>query len=189
MRLGALLRYLREAAPIPFEVQFGGFQNREYAFRSRGTIPFHRTFSIQGDKAVVMGWPVCWSSTGATSSTLPDLIGESRQYPMILDRLRRRCQEFGVLHGYHRQFTDTDNDFYCRIGLINPSGISSIKLTYLQAQMRLHLSSLDSVIVQITSEDIFIVSYEDETLPLDTSRAYSITDDQLNNEFFRALYE
>src|ERR1041385_4051698 len=49
MQLDGLLSYLRTCGHFPLVVQIGGFQNREYPFRSRDERPYERSFSIQRD--------------------------------------------------------------------------------------------------------------------------------------------
>jgi hypothetical protein len=56
MALDGILNYLRTCGHIPLEIQIGGYGNREYPFTSRNVIPYERSFSIQGDKVVMMGW-------------------------------------------------------------------------------------------------------------------------------------
>src|SRR5579864_4604069 len=118
MDLTGLLHFLRLGGRFPFHVQLGGFQkNREYPFTSRGQNPYHRSFSIQGDKVVLMGWPLHGPlpNLALPRVTMSDWIRESRSYPNVLDELRRAFQSFNVLHDYHRTFPDVDNDFYLRL--------------------------------------------------------------------------
>src|SRR3954451_19345261 len=58
MDFEGLLQFLRTGGFSPFQVQLGGFQNRDYPFTSLGLRPFERSFSIQHDKAVLIGWPI-----------------------------------------------------------------------------------------------------------------------------------
>jgi len=58
MNLEGTLDYLRRCGHFPLEVQVGGYGKRDYPFISRQSRPYERSFSIQGDKVVVMGWPI-----------------------------------------------------------------------------------------------------------------------------------
>ena len=73
MRLPELFGFILESGHLPFDAQFGGFEDRDYPFRSRGARPFDRSFSIQGRTAVVIGWPVRAARDGRSSAlTAPD---------------------------------------------------------------------------------------------------------------------
>ena len=58
MNLEGILDYLRRCGHFPLAVQVGGYGKRDYPFVSRQARPYERSFSIQGDKVVVMGWPI-----------------------------------------------------------------------------------------------------------------------------------
>ena len=189
MNFEGLLTYFRSCAPLPFEVQIGGFQNREYPFTSRGQKPYERSFSVQGDKAVVMGWPLCGDPAASLPVSASAWVVESRRYPTVLDALRRHCQHFGILHGYHRQFTDFDNDFYFRIGIFSPSAIPQGFAQQLQSKVQQHMGNRQPEVFQVTLADIFAVSYDDETLPLRASKSWSFVDNQVNDAFIQDLYE
>lgn len=58
MDLPRCLDHLQRTPLLPFTVRFGGFQNdAAYPFTSRGEHPFARSFTTQGARAVLMGWP------------------------------------------------------------------------------------------------------------------------------------
>jgi hypothetical protein len=98
MDLPGFFNYLSSDAPLPFSIQIGGFANRDYPFTSRGHRPYDRSFSIQGDKAVVMGWP----RIGRPSMQLPTAaIAKTEEgwlYPRTLDEIRLTAEEYGILH-------------------------------------------------------------------------------------------
>jgi hypothetical protein len=189
MRFGELLTYFRETAPFPFTIQLGGYQDRDYPFTSRHDRPYERSFSVQGDKAVIMGWPVLGDPNVALPQDSSSLIVESRRYPGVLDDLRRRCQCFGVLHGWHRDPKDVDNDFYLRIGLFEPAAVPQTLTDALKTEIQTYLTNLDPIpVLEVTLADVFVVGYERETLPLETSSAWSLADPRVDELFVRNLY-
>jgi hypothetical protein len=174
MDFAGFLAHLRRSAQIPFEVQIGGFANRDYPFTSRNARPFLRSFSVQGDKLVVLGWPVR---------------GEPREYPLALDQLRRAAQDFEILHSYHRETNDIDNDFFFRIGMIDPKAVTMEKKSALENQIREFLSNQPPLPVPIRLEDIFVAAYESDQLPLSSTRTWSLANPKVTGEFVEALYE
>lgn len=188
MDFAGLLEYFRRGAVLPFAVQIGGYQERDYPFVSRNQHPYDRSFSVQGDKAVVMGWPVWGDPTAPLPSGPSGLVVESRRYPASLDAIRRHCQHFGILHGYHRQFTDVDNDFYLRIGLFDPPDVPQSFAQQLEGTLRQFLKSIGPQVVQVTLSDLFAVAYVDDTLPRSTSTWWSFDCTEIDDAFIRSLY-
>ena len=78
MDFDGFLAYLRGCGHIPFDVQLGGFDDRTYPFTSRETTPYERSFSVQGDKVVLMGWPVRGEPLTASAVTAVTPIQEAR---------------------------------------------------------------------------------------------------------------
>lgn len=190
MDFGGLLRFIRQGGKLPFSVQIGGFQNRDYPFLSRGKTPYERSFSIQGDKAVIMGWPILGKPLNTAPANVQQWLQESRIYPNTLDKIRRSMQSFHILHAYHSTPTDVDNDFYFRIGLIvNPSSLNYSLCQSLQTQIRTHLSSMRPVIIEVTISSIYLVSYVDPTLPRSSTEAYVVSDTtRVKPSFIWSLY-
>ena len=172
MDLAGLLNYFREAFAKGIEVQIGGFKNRDYGFISRHSIPYIRSFSIQGDKVVVMGWPVC-----------------EAEYPDTLDEIRRVCQDYNVLHSYHDPVkTDrVDRDLYFRIGLVDPEAFSFAVGSKIESELREKLAE-NTTKITIRSEDLYIAAYTDDTLPLDSSDCWSLANERVTGEFVENLY-
>ena len=108
MRLPELFAFVPDSGHLPFDVRFGGFEDREYPFRSRGARPYQRSFSIQEKTAVVIGWPVRTARDGH-----PSIL----EWTLTLEDLRRSAQRFNVLHRWHREPADVDNDLYLRLGV------------------------------------------------------------------------
>ena len=77
----------------PLRVRIGGLRaNQELPFTSRGQHLAERTFSVQDQAFVLMGWPA------------ESLAGAGRP----LDELRREMNAAGVRHRYHVRATDVD---------------------------------------------------------------------------------
>jgi hypothetical protein len=168
---------------VPMTVQLTGFQNHDYPFVSRGLPPFLRSFAIQGDKAVVMGWPIIGGSSGARFVPIAD-----RTYPKTLDDLRVAAQAFGILHEYHRVPADFDNDFYFRIGLLSTKGLEPAREREIEERVRDHLAGTEPVLIQVSPAALSFVSYVDNTMPISTSVALGLTDVQRPSDFV-GLYE
>lgn len=188
MAFDGFLEYLRISGHFPLQVQIGGFQDRTYPFTSRNARPYERSFSIQGDKVVLMGWPVRGEPKCGPEATPEDLISESRIYPMTLDVLRRAAQGFGILHGYHRALTDVDNDLFFRIGLVGEKTVPLGSLLVLEQRMRQLLSQERPLIVEITLDDVFVAAYDDSTLPRTSTHIWPVTDPNVDGQKIIALY-
>jgi len=188
MDFTGLLAYLRGCGQIPFEVQLGGFAHRDYPFTSRKTTPYERSFSVQGDKVVVMGWPVRGEPFSVPPVTPTAATQEARIYPPTLEIVRHAMQGFGVLHGYHREVTDVDNDLFFRIGLIDEKATTPALTTALEIQARRILSAQRPLIIEIRLEDIYIAAYDDDRLPVSTTRIWSLADPKVTGQFVRRLF-
>jgi hypothetical protein len=186
MDFGGLLGFLRDGGHTPCQLQIGGFQDRDYPFTSRGTRPFNRCFSIQGNNVVVMGWPLRGIPLSNAPSAPTVLIQEAGLYPNSLDYIRRGAQRYGVLHSYHVKPEDTDNDFFFRIGMVDdPSSVDPFLKTHLHNAMRNTLGSLPPLIVNVELSDLYIAFYESEELPLGTTKEFALTDGRVNDGFIR----
>jgi hypothetical protein len=160
MDLDGLRTYLLESDVLPLHLRFGGFRAGEVPFRSRGEPPFERTFSIQGDKAVLVGWPTT---------------ADGRKTSDALDRLRREAQDHGVLHRYHARPEDVDNDAYLRLGLLR-ADVGADPCREVEEAVRRLLADAPALHVEIDARDLSFVTYTDETLPLGTSRVWPLPD-------------
>lgn len=158
---------LRGSALVPWRVQLGGFAPGDAPFTSRGQHPYHRSFSIQADKMVLMGWPVA-----------------GRSYPDTLDRLRTMAQRFGILHAYHQSEKDVDNDFYLRLGLCRGDQLSH---SVVEDRVRRHLAASPPLVLDITLAELWLVAYQDETLPTESSQAWSLADARAADQLARAV--
>lgn len=184
MEFAGFLNWIRSNHHIPFHIQIGGFEDRDYPFVSRGQKPYDRTFSIQGDKAVLMGWSV--REFAIREDSAPQ---NSRQYPAILDEIRRSAQQFNILHSYHRQPNDTDNDVYLRIGLVNSKELRPPIVKTLEKTIRQYLGQMKPLILDVNPSRLYLAAYTDETLPKNSTQVWAIEDEILTPSFLEKLYQ
>jgi hypothetical protein len=189
MAFDGFLGYLRGCGHFPLQVQIGGFRDRCYPFTSRRANPYERSFSIQGDKAVVMGWPIRGEPVSMPETTSQNFIQESRIYPMTLDAVRRAAQGFGILHAYHQALTDVDNDLFFRIGLVEEKAVLLENIPALEQRVRQFLSEEIPLIVEITLDEVFVAAYKDNTLPRTSTNVWSVTDPKVDGQLISGLYK
>jgi len=190
MDLEGFLASLRTNACFPLCVQIGGFSDRDYPFTSRGCRPFARSFSLQGTRAVLMGWPVrgrCLTSAGTTPTY--SAIQKSRLYPASLEDVRRSALKFNILHQYHKEVTDVDNDFYLRLGVCEAGHIDPRAGRAIEIAIRRYLSEIDPVFIEVTAADLHVVSYVDESLACASTRSRRVGLVWITRDFTSALYQ
>jgi len=190
MDFAGFLAYLRNCGCFPFEVQIGGFAaDRHYPFTSRKAIPHDRSFSIQGDRVVMMGWPVRGEPPTTRPATPQEWVQEARIYPSTLDTIRHAAQRFGILHSFHSALTDVDNDLFFRIGLLeNSEGLTPSARSFVERQVREFLSTQPPLVVEIRLDDVCVAAYEDNRLPLASTDLYSLADPQVTGVFVAGLF-
>jgi hypothetical protein len=142
---------------------------------------------VQGDKVVLMGWPVRGEPFTAAPATPAASSPEARIYPATLDTMRHAAQRFGILHSYHKTLTDVDNDLFFRIGLVDPKAVTPATTSALETQMRQHLSTQPPLVIEIRLEDISIAAYEDDRLPVASTQTWSLADPRVTGDFVAAL--
>jgi hypothetical protein len=173
MDLGGALRFLHEMPNPLFTVEIGGFRREAiYPFLSRGLHPYHRSFAVQGEIAVVMGWPV-----------------EEHSYPMFLDMLRRGFQRYGVLHKYHVTEDQVDNDFHIVLGRVDRTRVSQQRIEEVEEMMRLYMAEkMGRRRFAVYTEDLSLVAYEETTLSPRKSKRFSLEDAEKNLGKIVSLY-
>jgi hypothetical protein len=178
MRLPELFGFILDSGRLPFDVQLGGFEERDQPFRSRGARPYQRSFSIQGRTAVVIGWPVHAVRDGRPAT---------REWPLTLEQLRRGAQRFNVLHRWHREPADVDNDLYLRLGVLDGE-LAQPQRELVEHEMRRAMSASPPATVGISASDLAVVAYPpgEETLPIGCSEIVRLTDPRLRREDFIA---
>lgn len=160
MDIPRALAELAHELRMPMTLRFAGFGPEEQPFTSRGRRPHDRSFSLQDDRAVLMGWPV-------RRSPIP---GVPWAYPPVLDGLRRRVQKHGVLHAWHASPDDVDNDVYLRLGLLRRD-VDTASRVAAEDRLRTVLADHEPVTVGLTADGLHVVSYTDDTLPPSSSVA------------------
>ena len=101
MDLPRVMDILARRFATPLRVRIGGFRpGQEIPFTSRGQHLAERSFSVQGEAFVLVGWPA------------DSLAGLGRP----VDELRREMNAAGVLHRYHARPADVDNDLHLVVG-------------------------------------------------------------------------
>ena len=136
-----------------------------------------------------MGWPLRGEPSGTVGTNVVNLIQEAHIYPNVLDEFRQSVQTFNILHRYHAQLSDVDNDFYFRIGLIHQSSFDYPLREKVESNIRNFLSTVKPIIVEISVADVYVASYHDETLPFDSALVWSIAGKEVTPEFIWKLYE
>jgi len=132
-----------ELRRAPVELRFGGFSGEE-TFRSRGRPLRERSALLDGERAVVIGWPV-----------------EHGRATARLGELRRDCARFGVIHKYHRGTTALDSDAYLVVGHADapPGAAEAVRARALGR----------ATSVRLTASDVSVVEYVDPALPRESS--------------------
>jgi hypothetical protein len=132
----------------PLGIRIGGYRPDTLAmFSSRGQHPYERTFSVQGDAFVLMGWPVSTVTSGIS------------QRP--LDELRREMNDANILHWYHESRADIDNDFHLVVGHHN--GVSQHETTEAVRAVRAYLAK-HPVQIEVGVDQLAIIASNSPTL-------------------------
>ena len=107
MDLPRVMDILARRFAVPLRVRIGGFRpDQPVPFTSRGQHLAERTFSVQGEAFVLMGWP---------AGSLAGVEGPARTR-RPLDELRREMNAAGVLHRYHARPADVRRDQALHLG-------------------------------------------------------------------------
>ena len=146
MNLSGLLDFVLTKNPVlPVTIQIGGFiKNKVYPFTSRGQSPYLRSFSIQGDIAVAVGWPI-----------------QNQLYTSGVDALRRSMNQFNVLHKYHDSVSAHDNDFFFVLGNVSKD-LNQNMIELCQNRLRDILSHNKIPPIQISKNQLNVVAYTEK---------------------------
>lgn len=165
-------RLLEDARRLAFTVRIGGFRaGRAYGVESAGGHPHERSFSVHGDFAVAMGWPV---SAGRPSTALDDV--------------RRRLADHGVRHKYHRDADDVDNDFYFVLGRVDRTAVPPERIEAATEVVRDWMASIDPLSLEVDARRLAIVGYRTPELPIATSTILRVAEESVTPDDVRALY-
>ena len=146
MDLPRVMDILARRFAAPLRVRIGGFRpDQAIPFTSRGRHLAERTFSVQGEAFVLMGWPA------------DSLSGAARP----LDELRREMNAAGVLHRYHARPSDVDDDLYLVVG--HHAGAPAAALARATAAVRDRLADGPADLA-IALTDVKIVAADSPTL-------------------------
>ena len=146
MDLPRVMDILARRFATPLRVRIGGFRpGQAVPFTSRGQHVAERSFSVQGEAFVLMGWPA------------ESLAGAGRP----LDDLRREMNAAGVLHRYHARPGDVDNDLHLVVG--HQAGAPAAALARATAAVRDKLAA-DPANLAIALSDVTIVAADSHTL-------------------------
>jgi hypothetical protein len=172
MDIQGFARALCASDRFPVRIRLGGFLPGQVPFTSRRQTPYRRSFSIQGDKAVVIGWPIlACHSAGGSFAEAP----VHSEFPQTLDEMRRLAGTFNIVHAYHRTPDDRDNDFYLRLGLVRADGWPARVEQDLQARVRRWLGC-NPECLDLSPRDIKVASYLDESLPPESTRTWTLSE-------------
>ena len=143
------LQYLASTDLLPADVILGGYQrNRDYGFTSQEKTPWERSFSIQGDQLVLIGWPRFTDCN-----------------ELILATLRKKLEAYGLRHKWHRKPHERDNDLYFVLGDLAHSISHAIKID-LEHSVREFLASSRSLVTTLSISDLYFARYTRTQLPL-----------------------
>ena len=165
-----MLNFLR----TPFggcSIQVGGFRpDGDYSFLSQGQHPFVRSFSIQRETAVAMGWPTIDGT-----------------FPNALDRLRRTLERFGALRKWAWNEGEVDNDFYFVVGRV-ASTLDEAMRQATELRIRDLIASSPPLLLRLTPQDLQFVSYTDRRLLRDDARVFPLKDTATTAEALTNAY-
>jgi hypothetical protein len=173
INLPRLFELINTSEHLPYTMQIGGYKHRaDYPFTSRGQHPYLRSFSIQGDIAVAMGWPA-----------------QNGEYPLTLDKLRRSFNSANVLHKYHSSPTDIDNDFFFVLGRINRAKLNDLSIQVAQEAIRRHFEQQEPVYITIGRENLSFVAYNNTKLPWGECQVFTLPEAKSNTDQLFMMYD
>lgn len=168
------LRCIESCNTFPITIRIGGFKDSDTPFLSKGQNPYFRSFSMHGEKAIVIGWP-----------TNKDLISAEKTYSDSLGIIRCLGEKYNIKHIYN-QPDFIDNEYYFRIGLVK-STTSTPKIYLAEKKLRDYISEINPINLELGISDIFLVGYDDETLPTSSTKALPITAIKIMDDIFSML--
>lgn len=169
MNLAAAIAFSQSDSLPSMTIRIGGYQPEvDYGFTSQGQHPYLRSFSVHGEIAVAMGWPVAGNT--------------------VLDRLRRHFNTMNIWHKRHDTDVDVDNDFYFVLGCIDRRFVTDEHVTAVEGNLRQMLAATEPMRFEIDRSSLSIVGYLDKQLPLATSCAFPVDGLEIDVALLRALY-
>jgi hypothetical protein len=169
-----LLKYLcSKLKRHPLKIQFGGFDNEHSLLLSRGRPLRERTIWCENGLVTLIGWPVVPSPRGGTPYD-------------ELDKIRRNCQRYHVVHKYHNNPYEKDPDMYLVIGSYEES-TSTLKGVYLAAKEAQSFLSNTHVLVDADASNLKVVVSDHVSLPYSTSISLPICEADTLSRLHRTL--
>ena len=153
---------------LPMQIRLAGFDENDRSFTSRNDTPYKRTFGIStsNGQVVIIGWP--WQN-----NTVSYALQELR------DQMEIQC---GIGHKYA-----DDNDFYMVLGRFRIPGTSDAReVRKLEYEVRERLGR-DPIEFILLLDNIMLVRYTDERLPIDKTGICSMNDVEKLKEWMRDL--
>lgn len=152
-KLAALEDWLADEFVEPLRIRFGGTRPEDSVQLSHGSPRSQRRFSVQGPKAVLIGW----------NEDEADRLG----------RNRRACEDFGFRHRYHGARSANDEDCYLRVGLLPKPELARDKLDDVVRRVREFLDERECH-VELGAAQLRLVEYCDDRLPAETTKARAL---------------
>ena len=169
MNLAAAIAFLQSGSLPAIHIRIGGYKpDVDYGFTSQGQHPYLRSFSVHGEIAVAMGWPIAGDP--------------------ILDRLRRQFNKMNIWHKRHDTEVDIDNDFYFVLGRIDRRVVTDKQVIAVEDNLRQLLVATDPITIEMGRSSLSIVGYLDKQLPMTTSCAFPIDGAVIDAALLRDLY-
>ena len=149
--LEGLVAHIQYQIHLPLTIRFGGYdRDLEYNFLSRNQHLYIRSFQLQPAENIVIPVLIGWS-------------WKDDEVSLAIDDLRRKFQDFSLLHKYHAKRDATDNDFYLRLGTIDTQ-LSTVETEKIATKVRNLLAKRSPLHVPINKENIAFARYRDLSL-------------------------
>jgi hypothetical protein len=163
---------------LPMTIRFGGFSSEFNDFNSFGGSPYQRSFQVQwsSNRITIIGWP---HAKGDFTTT--------RQLNGLRDSITANCN---ISHKYR-----DDNDLFMVLGeIISLDRFSESEIEKLhtaassvEKEVRDYLAG-QKLDVVIDLDSVSVVQYEDETLSLDSTVPFRVSNEELNADFISNLF-
>lgn len=163
---------------LPMSIRFGGFHSEFNNFNSFGGLPYERSFQVQwsSNRITIIGWP---HAKGDFTTT--------RQLNGLRDSITATCN---ISHKYK-----DDNDLFMVLGEITSLGRFSeseieklhTAASSVEREVRDYLAGQKLDLV-IGLDSVSVVQYEDETLSLDSTVPFRVSNEELNADFISNLF-
>ncbi len=166
--LASLIKYFDNCPSLPINIRFGGYdRDCDYGFLSRGLHPFDRSFQLQ---------------LSPNKTIIPVLIGWSFKNNHIsreIDDLRRKLQQFNLLHKYYQTSASVDNDCYLALGIIKGE-LTPEAIKIIENDIRDILKNKFAINISLKKDDLAFARYHDLFLTPKTTQILPVTEANLD---------